>query len=190
MVLQANSDDMATCALRPSVVFGPGDPQLIPSLHACIAKGETPFVIGDGENLWDLTYVNNVADAHILTVENLLCTRSAAGEAIFICNEEPIAFRDFCLAVWHAFGHEPLFEIHIPVTVAAFAGFLAEWVTWFTGSPTTLNRGSIFDACGTRYCNGEKARRLLKYKPRVGLEEAVRFTCAVRTLLNRASKHR
>ena len=170
---------MATCALRPFVIFGPGDYQLIPSLHACIAKGETPFVIGDGENLWDVVYVDNVADAHVLAIENLLSTKSAAGEAIFISNEEPIAFRDFCLAVWCAFGHEPPFQVHIPVMVAAFAGYLAECVTWITGSTTTLSRGSVFDACGTRYCDGKKARKLLGYKPRVGIEEGIAMSCRV-----------
>ena len=55
LVLAANDEKFATCALRSSVLVGPGDKQLIPSLHACIAKGETPFVVGDGLNLWDVT---------------------------------------------------------------------------------------------------------------------------------------
>jgi sterol-4alpha-carboxylate 3-dehydrogenase (decarboxylating) len=83
-VLAAKDEKLSTCALRPSVIFGPGDYQLIPSLHTCIAKGETPFVIGSGENLWDVTYVSNIADAHVLAVENLLSEKTAAGEAFFI----------------------------------------------------------------------------------------------------------
>ena len=180
LVLSANDEKFSTCALRPSVLFGPGDHQLIPSVHACIAKGETPFVIGDGDNLWDVTYVSNIADAHILAVENLLSsTRTAAGEAIFISNEQPITFRDFCLAVWREFGHIPPIEFHIPLSVAAFAGYVAEWVTWLTGTPTTLSRGSVLDACGVRYCSGEKARKLLGYRPRIGIEEGIRISCKV-----------
>lgn len=179
-MLEANNDGLATCALRPSVVFGPGDPQTIPSLHACISKGETPFVSGNGENLWDVTYVGNVADAHVLAAENLLSNKSAAGEAIFVSNEEPIAFRDFCLAVWSAFGHCPPFAIHIPVSIAAFAGYIAELVTFFTGTPATLSRGSVHDACAVRYCNGEKARRLLGYRPKVGIEKGIHISCRVR----------
>lgn len=161
------------------MLFGPGDYQLIPSIHACIAKGETPFVIGDGENLWDVTYAGNIADAHVLAVENLLSTKTAAGEAIFISNEEPITFRDFCLAVWGNFGHYPPYEIHIPIWIAAFAGYVAEWLTWCTGTPTTLSRGSVFDACGVRYVNGEKARKILGYRPRMGIEEGIRISCEV-----------
>jgi len=129
--------------------------------------------------MWDVTYVGNVAYAHVPAVENLLSSKTAAGEAIFISNEEPIAFRDFCLAVWKAFGHYPSYGFHVPVSVAAFTGYVAEWVTWFTGTPTTLSRGTVFDACGTRYCNGEKARRILGYRPRIGIEEAVRISCEV-----------
>ncbi|KAJ5095861.1 hypothetical protein NUU61_005217 [Penicillium alfredii] len=97
LVLGASSSIMATCALRPSVLCGPGDYQLVPAIHACIAKYETPFIIGDGFNLWDITHVSNVADAHVLAVENLLSSRTAAGEAFFIQNNELIALRDFCL---------------------------------------------------------------------------------------------
>ena len=180
LVLSANDGKFSTCALRPSVLFGPEDHQLIPSVHACIAKGETPFVIGNGDNLWDVTYVSNIADAHVLAVENLLSsTKTAAGEAIFISNEQPVTFRDFCLAIWKEFGHIPPFEFHIPLSVAAFAGYVAEWVTWFTGTPTTLSRGSVLDACGVRYCTGEKARRLLGYRPRIGIEEGIKISCKV-----------
>ncbi|KAM0796436.1 hypothetical protein BDR22DRAFT_526335 [Usnea florida] len=184
IVLGECDDKLATCALRPSVLFGAGDYQLIPSVHACIAKGETPFVVGDGENLWDVTYVGNVADAHVLAVENLLSTRTAAGQAIFLSNEEPIPFRDFCLEVWKNFGHYPSFEVHIPVPLAAMAGYIAELATWATGTPATLSRGSVFDACGTRYCSGEKARRILGYKPRVGIEEGIRIGCMVSVTRN------
>ena len=177
--MATNDEKLATCALRPSVLFGIGDYQLIPSVHACIAKGETPFIIGDGLNMWDVTYVANVADAHILATENLLSTRSAAGEAIFISNEEPVPFRDFCLAVWKEFSHYPPFEMSIPKSVGATVGFLAEIVTWLTGKPTTISRGSVNDACCVRYCDGVKARRLLGYRPRIGIEEGIRLSCEV-----------
>ena len=170
---------MATCALRPSVVFGPRDNQTIPSIHACIAKGETPFIIGDGLNLWDVTFVGNVADAHVLAVENLLSGKSAAGQAIFISNEEPISFRGFCLAVWKEFGHYPPFEVKIPVALAKSAGFVAECITWFTGSSSTLSRGSVKDACQVRYCTGTKARNVLGYQPCVGIEEGIQISCQV-----------
>ncbi|RHZ51474.1 uncharacterized protein CDV56_104485 [Aspergillus thermomutatus] len=181
LVLRESSDTMATCSLRPSVLCGPGDYQLLPAIHACIAKGETPFVIGDGFNLWDVTYVTNVADAHVLAAENLMTSKTAAGEAFFIQNNEPITFRDFCLAVWSHFGHIPPFEIHIPQPLAYIAGFVSECSTWMSGTTPTLSRGSVKDACSTRYASGEKARRILGYEARIGIEEGIRLSCEIST---------
>lgn len=170
---------MQTCALRPSVLCGPGDYQLVPAIHACIAKGETPFVIGDGLNLWDVTYVTNIADAHVLAAENLATSKTAAGEAFFIQNNEPITFRDFCLAIWRHFGHIPPFEIKIPQRLAYFAGLVCETFTWVMGQTTTLSRGSVKDACAVRYASGEKAKRILGYEARVGIENGIRMSCEV-----------
>lgn len=170
---------MATCALRPSVLCGEGDYQLVPAIHACIAKYETPFIIGDGKNLWDITHVSNVADAHVLAMENLMTSRTAAGEAFFIQNNEPITFRDFCLAIWGHFGHHPPFEIRIPETIAYIAGWVCEMITWVTGTTTTLSRGSVRDACAVRYASGQKAKAILGYEARIGMEDAIRLSCEV-----------
>lgn len=188
-----------TCVLRPSVIFGEGDNQLIPAIHACIAKGETRYRIGNGRNLWDVTYVGNVADAHVLAIENLVSfwasrggglgtkvedgskgADTAAGKTLFIQNNEPVSFREFSLAVWKEFGHyPPAWEIPIPKTLGWTLGLFAEVLTRISGTPTTLSRGSVMDACAMRYASGEKAQRVLGYRPRVGLEEGIRLTCQV-----------
>lgn len=170
---------MVTCSLRPSVLCGPGDYQLVPAIHACIAKFETPWILGDGMNLWDVTYVTNIADAHVLAAENLMGPKTAAGEAFFIQNNEPITFRDFCLAIWAHFGHIPPFEVNIPVNLAWLAGLVSEYFTWFTGTATTLSRGSVRDACHIRYASGEKAKQILGYEARVGIEQGIRLSCEV-----------
>ncbi|GES61423.1 NAD(P)-binding protein [Aspergillus terreus] len=177
LVLKESCDMLATCALRPSVLCGPGDYQLVPAIHACIAKGETPFIIGNGRNLWDVTYVTNVADAHVLAAENLLTTRTAAGEAFFIQNNEPITFRDFCLAIWAHFGHTPPFHIRIPQVLAYLVGLVLEFLTWMFGTTTTLSRGSVWDACAIRYASGEKAKAILGFEPRVNIDDGIRLSC-------------
>lgn len=177
LVVSANSTTLRTCALRPSIIFGPGDVQGIPTIHACISKWETPFIIGSGTNLFDFVYVSNVADAHVLAISNLLTSGSAAGQAFCISNGEPVPFRDFCLAIWAEFGHAPSFEVRIPKRLAWVLGCFAEYVTWVTGTQATLSRGSVRDACGVRYANLEKAKRVLGYKPKVGLAEGVKMAC-------------
>lgn len=52
-----------------------------------------------------------------------------------------------------------------------------------SGATTTLSRGSVKDACSTRYANGEKARKVLGYEARVGIEDAIRLSCEVSTLM-------
>jgi sterol-4alpha-carboxylate 3-dehydrogenase (decarboxylating) len=167
-----------TTALRPSVLFGPEDYQLIPSIHACIAKNEIPFIIGSGLNMWDVTDVRNVAHAHVLAVENLLSSNpTAAGEAIFFGNGCPLPFRDFCREIWKQWDVYPSWEVHIPEGIARFVAGISDWVGWLLGKQTTLTRGSVSDAVAIRYVDEEKAKKILGYKPIIGLEEGIRESC-------------
>ncbi|KAJ4300869.1 hypothetical protein N0V90_002957 [Kalmusia sp. IMI 367209] len=177
LVLAANTPTFKTCALRSAPIFGPHDPVTIPTIHGCIANGETPFILGSGTNLQDYVYVSNVADAHVLAVRNLLGSGTAAGEAFFITNDEPVTVRDLCLAVWKEFDHYPPFEIRIPDGLAWWLGWGVEWVSWAAGTKGTFSRGVILDATKTRYVSIEKARSILGYEPRVDLPEALRISC-------------
>lgn len=184
-VLAANSSAFKTCALRPATIIGPGDTYgVIATMHACIANGETPWIIGTGDNMYDFVYITNVADAHVLALENLLFTtpslESAAGQAMFVSNQQPVYFRDFMLAIWGQFGHVPPFQFTVPTSLAWFAGLMAEVKVWVAGGKeSALSRGSVRDAVGTRYASNEKARRILGYYPRVGFVDAVRLACEV-----------
>lgn len=172
---------MLTSSIRPATIYGEGDHQLVPSIVSCIIdKSESPFLVGPGTNLWDTVYVGNVADAHVLALENLLSsTPTAAGEAFFIQNNTPTTFREFCLTVWKTYnGHVPAFTVPIPTWLAWGLGAVMEGLTWFTGTPATLSRGSINDATAVRYASGEKARRILGYEARVHMEEGLRRGCA------------
>ena len=193
----------------------------MPSIQACIAKYETYFIIGSGDNLYDFTFVDNVAYSHLLAVENLLGLPytpptpwpprqlsqdlvresdgsndykgllqrpSAAGQAILISNDAPITFRDFMLAIWAQFDHvpNPALCFTIPVIVAWWVGLLAEIWSWLRGKGerTTLCRGSVKDAYGTRYACLDRSRRILGYQPRVNLDEGIRISCAVSSLIH------
>jgi sterol-4alpha-carboxylate 3-dehydrogenase (decarboxylating) len=83
----------------------------------------------------------------------------------------------------------PPFEVHIPKGIAWFMGLLAEWKTFIMGTPTTLSRGSVKDACSMRYASGEKARRILGYEARIGIEEGLQLSCLVSFMSGVTSKH-
>ena len=66
-VLAANRSNrtLATCAIRPSGIFGEGDATFFPTLVAKARQGKLKYYIGNGRNLVEFTYVGNVAQAHI-----------------------------------------------------------------------------------------------------------------------------
>lgn len=79
LVLEANGDELLTCALRPSGIFGPGDRQAISGFYSVVKNGQTKFQIGSNENLFDWTYVGNVAHAHLLAADKLDTTYPVEG---------------------------------------------------------------------------------------------------------------
>jgi len=89
MVLEANSDALKTIALRPHLVWGPGDTNHIPSLLGQ-ARCRQLKRVGDGHNLVDVTYIDNAADAFILAAQNLFGPASGAGKPYFISQGEPV----------------------------------------------------------------------------------------------------
>lgn len=71
-VIAANGKDgLLTVALRPSGIFGPGDRQVMAGLYKVYEDGKTHFQIGDNNNMFDWTYVENVAHAHLLAADKL-----------------------------------------------------------------------------------------------------------------------
>lgn len=70
-VLAANVPGFATCALRPHLIWGVGDPHLVPRILARAAAGRLR-IVGGGQNLVDMVHVENAADAHLLAEKALL----------------------------------------------------------------------------------------------------------------------
>jgi len=91
LVLKSDSlnGNFKACAIRPHLVWGPGDPHLIPRLLERGRQGQLKKV-GNCTNLVDISYVENVAEAHILAALNLDTEGTAAGKAYFISQGEPV----------------------------------------------------------------------------------------------------
>lgn len=80
LVLAANSASLASCALRPSGIFGDGDDKLlVPSVVSRARAGKMRYIIGPGDNLFDWTYVGNVAAAHLAAASRLTPGSPVAG---------------------------------------------------------------------------------------------------------------
>ncbi|XP_058108583.1 3beta-hydroxysteroid-dehydrogenase/decarboxylase isoform X2 [Magnolia sinica] len=77
LVIKSNGKNgLLTCCIRPSSIFGPGDKLMVPSIVAAARAGKSKYIIGDGNNMYDFTYVENVAHAH-LCAEKALASEDA-----------------------------------------------------------------------------------------------------------------
>ena len=93
MVIEANNDTLATVALRPHLIWGPGDPHLAPRIIERAKAGRLRLV-GKQNNLVDSTYIDNAAQAHILAAEALAINAVCSGKAYFISNDEPLPMKE------------------------------------------------------------------------------------------------
>lgn len=181
MVLKANdpSNGFLTIALRPAGIFGPGDRQLVPGLRRVAQLGQSKFQLGDNNNLFDWTYAGNVADAHVLAAQKLLNTSTApsvSGQTFFITNGTPTYFWALARTVWKADGHvdDKVIVLHRPLAIVA--GYLSEFFSKLLGKEPGLTPFRVKIVCAYRYHNIAKAKRLLEYEPKVGIEEGIRRT--------------
>lgn len=93
-ILEESDEGFATTALRPHLIWGPGDPHLLPRLVDRHEKGRLAQ-IGDGTNKVSFTFIENAAVAHLQAADALAPGSANAGRAYFICDDEPVLFWKF-----------------------------------------------------------------------------------------------
>ncbi|MCH8079020.1 MAG: NAD-dependent epimerase/dehydratase family protein [Proteobacteria bacterium] len=124
MVLDANSDSLATVALRPHLIWGPGDPHLVPRIIERARSGRLRLV-GKQNNLVDSTYIDNAALAHVLAAKALAPDASCAGKAYFISNGEPLPMAELINKILAAASLSPITKT-IPTQLAYILGMMME----------------------------------------------------------------
>ena len=124
MVLDANSDSLATVALRPHLIWGPGDPHLVPRIIERARSGRLRLV-GKQNNLVDSTYIDNAALAHVLAAKALAPDASCAGKAYFISNGEPLPMAELINKILAAASLSPVTKT-IPTQLAYILGMMME----------------------------------------------------------------
>ena len=173
MVLAANSEVIKTCAIRPHLVWGPGDPHLIPRLVER-GKNRQLKIVGNGNNLVDISYIDNVADAHVLAAENLNSTATAAGNAYFISQGEPVILWDWINDLFVRLGIEPV-KKKIGFSTAYVIGTLMEGIyMWFSmEKEPRMTRFLAEQLAKSHWFTIDKAKRDLGYEPRVSTSEGL-----------------
>jgi 2-alkyl-3-oxoalkanoate reductase len=172
-VLAANDAALATVALRPRLIWGPGDNQLLPRL-AERAKAGRLRLVGDGTNVIDTTYIDNAAQAHFDAFDHLAPEAACAGRAYFISNGEPKTVREVVNGLLRAAG-VPEVDKTIPFGVAYVVGAVCE-VAWsvlpLRGEPP-MTRFLAEQLSTTHWYDMAPARRDFGYTPKVTIEEGL-----------------
>jgi nucleoside-diphosphate-sugar epimerase len=167
---------LATVSLRPHLIWGPGDPHILPRVVRMSDLGRLKRV-GPGDNLVDITYVDNAVEAHLCAARDLSLSSPQAGKAYFISNGAPVRLWEWVDEVLRGLGRRPV-NSHISTAKARLAGGFLEWLyrtLRLPGEPPMTR----FVACqmGTsHYYDISASERDFGYRPVVGFEEAMERT--------------
>ncbi len=175
LVLAANSSTLATVALRPHLIWGLGDPHLIPRVIARARSGQLAQV-GDGTNLVDITYVDNAADAHVAAGRELAGSKRCAGKAYFISQGEPVSLWPWLAGILAAVG-APKISRTVSYRAAYLAGTVLE-LAYRTLRKTNEPRMTRFLAsqlAKSHYFNISASKRDFGYVPKVTTEEGLKL---------------
>ena len=177
-VLAANSPMLATVALRPRLIWGPGDTQLLPRLVERARAGRLRF-IGGGHNRMDTTYVDNAAQAHLDALAALVPGAACAGRAYFISNGEPREVRRIVNDLLACAGEPPVTgSVPYPVAYAAGAVLEAAWKALRLDGEPPMTRFLAEQLSTPHWYDISAAKRDLCYSPSVSMDEGLRRLAA------------
>ena len=173
-ILASNGPDLATVALRPHLIFGPGDPHLIPRVIAK-ARARKLRRVGSRPVKVDVTVIDNAAEAHLNALDRLEPGAACAGRAYFISNGEPVDLWAFIDRVLAEAGLPPV-ERRVPAWSARLAGRVLETVYWLLRLPgePPMTRFVATQLSTAHWYDISAARRDLGYEPKVSVEEGLR----------------
>lgn len=173
-VLESSDPALATCALRPHLIWGPHDNHLLPRLLARARRGKLRR-IGDGTNVIDTVYVENAADAHVLAADRLEPGGGLAGQAYWITQHEPVNCWDWIdrlLACGGLPAVEKTVSAGLAIRVGGFLELLYRCLP-IAGEPP-MTRFLARQLSTSHFFNSDRAKRDLGYEPRVSNEEGLR----------------
>lgn len=169
MVLEAT--DLPVVALRPHLVWGPGDEQLIGRIVSRARSGRL-FVIDGGRALIDTTYIDNAADAIVAAVDKT-SKPAVQGRAFVISNGEPRPVREVVQAIVEAAGiRTPIRSV--PFAPAFSAGAVGEWVGALTGREPLITRFLVEQLATAHWFDPRPTWEALEWQPVVSFEEGMR----------------
>ncbi len=174
-VLDANDpNELMTCALRPHLIWGPGDKHLIPRLVQR-ARMRQLKKIGDGTNQVDCTYIDNAAIAHIQAAEAMTKGSPVCGSAYFISNADPVNCWGFINEVLGIAG-VPAVRKRISYSWAYRMGLMLETYheMFNIAEEPRLTRFLAAQLAKSHYFDIGRAQKDFGYRPIVSMDEGLK----------------
>lgn len=171
LVVSSNGDDLATVALRPHLIWGPRDTQLIPGILDRGRKGRLVKIKGKPK-LVDFTYIDDAAAAHVLAAERLQVDSAIAGSVYFVTQDSPMPLWDFIDRVLSV-AKLPLIKRSVSPRVAFALGWVCEnayCLLPLKGDPP-LTRFIAEELSTSHWFDISAAKRDLGYRPQFTMDE-------------------
>ena len=177
-VLAANSATLATVALRPHLIWGPGDNHLLPRLIDRVKAGKFRFING-GKNLVDVIYIDNAAKAHLQVADRLTLGSPVAGKAYFLSQGKPVVLGEFVNQLL-ATANVPPVTKNISSRTAYAVGWLLEFVhtAFAIQAEPRLTRFVVRQFATNHWFDITAAKRDLGYEPSISTEEGLQRLAA------------
>lgn len=173
LVLAANGDGLRTVALRPHLVWGPGDPHILPRL-AAKARGGTLALPGP-DKVIDTIFVENAAQAHVMALQELAGAGRCAGKPYFVTNNEPLPQGEIIQRLLAAIGIEVRIRA-VPVGLAMAGGAVCEltWRALRLKSEPPVTRFAVEQLATAHWFDTRAAERDFGYTPAISIEEGLK----------------
>jgi len=172
-VLQAQSKQLNTLAIRPHLVWGPGDHHLVPRL---LERGRSKELkmVGNGTNRVDIAYIDNVVQAHILAAEHLHAGGEGIGQAFFIGQDEPVLLWSWINELFERMSIAPITQ-KVPFALAYAAGLALELLYTLRRSTQEpkMTRFVAQQLAKSHWFCHDKAKQLLGYQQLVSTDEGM-----------------
>ena len=170
-LLVLDVSDFPVVALRPHLVWGPGDEQLVGRIVSRARSGRL-FVIDGGKALIDTTYIDNAADAIVHAIDKTSKT-DVVGRPFVISNAEPRPVREIIAGIVEAAGvRTPLRSV--PFVPAFAAGAVGEWAGAITGREPLITRFLVEQLATAHWFDPRPTWQALEWRPEVSLDEGMR----------------
>lgn len=175
-VLANNSKDFKTLSLRPHLIWGPGDTNLIPTIIAKAKSGKLK-IIGTGNNKVDICYIEDCVSAHLCAYQALDNNPKASGKAYFVSQGEPVLLWDWINQVLEL-NNLPKVTTKIPFKLAyALATILELVARVIPNSPEPLlTRFLVSEMATDHYFDLTRAKELLGFEPKYSVKSGMEKT--------------